>query len=415
MVPKVFISHSHEDNAFCRAFVSTLHELGIATWYDEQSLGAGAVRRGIEEGLPTCESFIVILSPAALQSPWVSREIDAAIHLENRGKLTILPVVAQPCEVPLMLSGYKRVEGVSDPAEAARLAHQLLVLGEQTESAAEPRVKVVVSPDDPDLDQFLALYRTLFPIQAERATPEDMVRYIEESQVEKAKPAPDFLEELVLVKSREQVVAFLNYTFYYSSRYVFVSYIGNVSGERASARVIGALLAYFKRVMLEQDCKAIVFEVESKRITPRGEIARIRRFRRYLRSYANMANTNCYEILFDFVQPYLMIEEVQDDPGKLHEWATQLRRSSDALRELGVAKTLSLGVIPLQPGLIAGTTIRKGQLMTILRFVYEQVYGDSFTDDPADDRKYKAYMRRLIRYYERTLPRAIPVRAEGTS
>lgn len=410
---RVFVSHSHQDNGFCRAFIQTLHELEVETWYDEENLGPGMIHNSITEGLPTCDRFIVVLSPAAVESYWVNLEIGAAMDLERRGKLTILPVVASPCEVPLLLSSYLRVEDAPTPQEAARRAQQMLA-AQPRSTASDIEVKVVTSPEDPDLDRFLEIYAQLFPLAEERATPEDMVRYIEEAQVEKGISNPDFLEELVLVKRLGRVVAFMNYTFYYSSRYVFVSYIGNVAGERASSAVIGALLAYFKQVMLDNGCLAVIFEVETKRIKPKGEIARIRRFRTYLKSYAHMTNTNCYEVDFDFVQPRLMIDEVQDTRATFRDLLARFGRSPDALADLGVAHTLALGFIPLQPNFTASDVITKEKLMSILRFVYGQVYADSFTDDKADDKKYKSYMERLIRYYERTLKKSTPLRAEGT-
>src|SRR5262249_4330733 len=40
--PRVFVSHSHQDNAFCRAFVDDLRAHGLDIWYDEQGISAGA-------------------------------------------------------------------------------------------------------------------------------------------------------------------------------------------------------------------------------------------------------------------------------------------------------------------------------------------------------------------------------------
>ena len=50
------------------------------------------------------------MSPAAVKSDWVNDEIDAAIELRRRGSMQTLQfVIALPCEMPLLLSSYKRV------------------------------------------------------------------------------------------------------------------------------------------------------------------------------------------------------------------------------------------------------------------------------------------------------------------
>jgi hypothetical protein len=108
---RVFVSHSHHDVAFCRAFVQGLRAHQLDVWYDEHNLGSGVLREAIEREMTTRESFIVILSPEALKSQWVRREWHAALDLEDAGQLhTIVPVLAEPCEIPLMLRGYKRIQ-----------------------------------------------------------------------------------------------------------------------------------------------------------------------------------------------------------------------------------------------------------------------------------------------------------------
>ena len=123
-MPRVFVSHSHQDLAFCRPLVQGLLARGVDVWYDEHDLSDGMIRVNIERELPTRDHFIVVLSPAAVQSKWVSREWNAALDLEDEGKLTtLLPVIAEPCTIPLMLRGYMRIQrpdgGALSPEEAA--------------------------------------------------------------------------------------------------------------------------------------------------------------------------------------------------------------------------------------------------------------------------------------------------------
>ncbi len=133
--PQVFVSHSHTDNDFCRAFVGALREaLGNenAVWYDEHNLGWGALRQVIEAELRKCQHFIAILSPAAVNSGWVNDEIDAARALRRKGSIeTIQFVTAIPCDVPLLLEGYKRIEqpgGAAFPPQAAAMRAYRVIL-----------------------------------------------------------------------------------------------------------------------------------------------------------------------------------------------------------------------------------------------------------------------------------------------
>lgn len=109
---RVFVSHSHHDNAYCREFVMGLRAQGFAVWYDEHNLGWGALRPTIETEMAQSQHFIAILSPAAVTSQWVNAEIDAALDLLGQGAIRSFAfVVAQRCETPLLLRRWKRIEG----------------------------------------------------------------------------------------------------------------------------------------------------------------------------------------------------------------------------------------------------------------------------------------------------------------
>src|SRR6185437_16550112 len=111
---RVFVSHSHQDNDYCREFVAELRGLGYQVWYDEHNLGWGALRATIEKEMPQCQHFIAIFSPDSVASDWVNAEIDAALDLLKDGILqTITFVVARECAVPLLLRRWKRIEGAN--------------------------------------------------------------------------------------------------------------------------------------------------------------------------------------------------------------------------------------------------------------------------------------------------------------
>ena len=124
--PYIFVSHSHEDNDWCRIFVRAIRKKGANVWWDEDSRDNQKFKRQIEKELRARPIFIVVYSPASLESRWVDREIDAALRLHdlNPDKYRIIQVIAKTCVPPLLLSGYDNVNGLSEagitPLEAAR-------------------------------------------------------------------------------------------------------------------------------------------------------------------------------------------------------------------------------------------------------------------------------------------------------
>jgi formylglycine-generating enzyme required for sulfatase activity len=121
--PHIFVSHSHQDNAFCRDYVQGLREAECDVWYDEHNLGWGALRATIEREMPQREHFVAIFSPPAVASQWVNSEIDAAIELLREGTLrTLMFVLATPCTIPLLLRRWKRVERTGGVAVSANEA-----------------------------------------------------------------------------------------------------------------------------------------------------------------------------------------------------------------------------------------------------------------------------------------------------
>src|SRR5690349_6735400 len=96
---RIFVSHSHEDDAFCRELVAAVRAAGADVWYDEQDLGSGRLLLTIERELRARPIFIVILSPAALASDWVRDESSWAYTLLRREpQRVILPVLARPID-----------------------------------------------------------------------------------------------------------------------------------------------------------------------------------------------------------------------------------------------------------------------------------------------------------------------------
>jgi tetratricopeptide (TPR) repeat protein len=114
---KVFVSHSSSDNLYAEALVDALREAGADVWCDNYSLDAGQLLDDIQRELHDRLAFVVVLSRAALDSPWVGQECKWAYNLYNREPQRILlSVVASTIEpsdfsAMLFLNEFKRVDG----------------------------------------------------------------------------------------------------------------------------------------------------------------------------------------------------------------------------------------------------------------------------------------------------------------
>ena len=140
----IFVSHAHEDNDWCRAFVHALRDAGANVWYDEHDLGYGTIGEEIERELMSRPIFLVVFSPRSVGKPWVCREMTAAMNLQDEDPARIiLPVFAEKTKVPLFWRSYKRIEGQEDSGlnaqEAARrVVHALAIVPAQAPAAVVP-------------------------------------------------------------------------------------------------------------------------------------------------------------------------------------------------------------------------------------------------------------------------------------
>jgi tetratricopeptide (TPR) repeat protein len=96
----VFISHSTKDDAFVTDLRRALEALGITVWVDARELAGGSkLEPAVEQAIEGARSFLAVLSPSAVNSPWVRREIQKALEVERGRKDEGYRVV------PLLLPG----------------------------------------------------------------------------------------------------------------------------------------------------------------------------------------------------------------------------------------------------------------------------------------------------------------------
>lgn len=114
LLPKVFISHSSKDHSFIDWLCKNLSADSIDYFRDDRDILAGdSLTQKIEAGLESSNFFLVVLSPFSLTSPWVQRELSAALMRQvSHGKIVIIPVLLglDTGDIPILLQDIKAVQ-----------------------------------------------------------------------------------------------------------------------------------------------------------------------------------------------------------------------------------------------------------------------------------------------------------------
>lgn len=99
MIPQeAFLSHSSKNREFVSHLANELRRHGVPVWYSETNiLGAQQWHDEIGKALRRCDWFIIVLSPDAVNSMWVKRELIFTLQ-DQRFEDKILPILYQPCE-----------------------------------------------------------------------------------------------------------------------------------------------------------------------------------------------------------------------------------------------------------------------------------------------------------------------------
>ena len=99
MLPQeIFLSHSDHDRQFVQELVAVLRRHGLPVWYSRTNIrGAQQWHDEIGAALHRCDWFVLVLSPSAVESIWVKRELLFSLR-ENRFDNKIVPLLYQDCD-----------------------------------------------------------------------------------------------------------------------------------------------------------------------------------------------------------------------------------------------------------------------------------------------------------------------------
>lgn len=149
----IFISYSHQDNAFVNRLTQDLQRQQIDVWIDQQGIQGGeAWRKAIVDGINQCDAFLIVLSPDSTTSRNVTKELSIA---DERGK-RIFPVISEPCTIPpeleYQLAGLQWVDFTALGYEAA-LEKLLQALNVQQKARPAPQPPAQQQPTIPQQPQ----------------------------------------------------------------------------------------------------------------------------------------------------------------------------------------------------------------------------------------------------------------------
>jgi hypothetical protein len=102
---RVFLSYSSKDREFVNRLAMDIRARGFDVWYDQWQLEIGdSLLNKIQEGIKQSSWLVVVLSPHANESKWVTEELNSGLANQlAEDHIYVLPVLYKDCEIPPFL------------------------------------------------------------------------------------------------------------------------------------------------------------------------------------------------------------------------------------------------------------------------------------------------------------------------
>ena len=113
-MPDIFLSYNREDQAIARLFAESLGQAGFDVWWDATLRSGEAYDEVTEKALRDAKAVVVLWSKKSVVSRWVRAEATLA----DRNK-TLLPVMIEPCDRPIMFELTQTAELIGWQGDAA--------------------------------------------------------------------------------------------------------------------------------------------------------------------------------------------------------------------------------------------------------------------------------------------------------
>lgn len=128
---QVFVSYSRKDASFVSELQRALEKAGISAWVDRERLVGGTEWiDSLADAMDACAAVVLVISPDAVRSEWVRREISFAAR---RG-IKVIPLMYRDTAIPpvfdFMVGGTQRIDftagSLEGPVNALTAAIELL-------------------------------------------------------------------------------------------------------------------------------------------------------------------------------------------------------------------------------------------------------------------------------------------------
>jgi TolB-like protein len=123
-VPDIFLSYNREDQARAKLFAEAFKAHGLDVWWDTALTPGEAYDQVTEKALKEARAVVVLWSKKSVDSRWVRAEATLA----DRNK-TLVPVMIEPCERPIMFELTQTAELSHWKGDADDKAWQIFLAG----------------------------------------------------------------------------------------------------------------------------------------------------------------------------------------------------------------------------------------------------------------------------------------------
>lgn len=151
----VFICYAREDQDFVFRLANDLKSCGVPVWLDQWDIPQGANWiRTISKAIDDCARFLLILSPAAIESDDVQGEWLTALDKRK----TVIPVLYQDCEIPPRLRVVQRFDFTSTAHGREALSQLVSALGGESSPPPKPPPSQEPPPVQPERRGWLSWF-----------------------------------------------------------------------------------------------------------------------------------------------------------------------------------------------------------------------------------------------------------------
>jgi hypothetical protein len=378
MKHQVFISYAGENKETAFSLCEKLEEENITCWIAPRNVGIGDFATAIVNAIKNCQIFIVIISQDSCKSTHVFREIKLAT--ESVG--IIIPLKIDEIPVPETVEYYLKPYQWFDLSEEISY-EQLIINIKQVITQDNIFIERVEDYSSPDILKALELYVKRIP-ENERFESSDIVRWLRED----VKKTRDYF---FIAKENDEIRGFTLIHYNPARQLAFIAYLVRKEKLKMSdpnivtAQLFKKISGFYIGSSELKDCKAFLMEVDDPRFANsekerNNRIARIRLFS----MVAQQSRFHLRALGFEYKQPLLFIPKTEQ---KGSEQSMMLLYASSQMPAF----------------------LKKEEVLSLLDFVYNWLYPESFSEIPEENENYKAYLNEFFNIQINSLPDRVEV------